>query len=117
MKAQLFSPLYTVIFSACIISVLLVFNLIVQDWNNYSLLNIEAKSLQTTLNLMSYFNDYNVNYETNTFFNLTINDYVNLTKGEYSIGFNNTYGLPYISLFDVSELSLVLFNGAWAVYD
>ena len=115
MKAQLLSPVHTVIFSLIIISVLLVFNAVIIDWKDYALLKNEINGFFTKLYLLSGFSDCNYEYETSTPLNITINNVVNFTSGENSIIFDNNFGLSNYSAENTGSIAIIRINGVWII--
>ncbi len=115
MKAQLFSSLYTIIFASVIISVLVIFNTIILDWKDYSLLENEVVGFETMINLISLFDDYSYAYNTSLLVNVSISEFVNFTSNDASIVFDNNYGLPSTDLVNLYSISINRVSGEWII--
>ncbi|MBN1923821.1 MAG: hypothetical protein JW791_03620 [Nanoarchaeota archaeon] len=115
MKAQIFSPLYTIIFASIIISVMLIFTNIIEEWRLQSLLIIDSKFLETSVNLLQSFDEYFFEYNTSTVLNITVSDYITLSNNGYSASFKNDYNIPDNQVDNVSKLIIQRLNKEWII--
>lgn len=115
-KTQLFSPVYVIIFSIVILSVLTFFKSVVFDWEEHAILEGEVYKFNTILFLTNDFDSYSYTYNTVKLLNLSISkDFVNFSSKKNNIKTNNYFNLPDSELVNVDEVSIVKSSGEWVI--
>ncbi len=115
-KAQLFMPIYSIIFAAAIISSLVLFKSIIQEGMTDTALKTDSLTLEACINLMSIFDEYdltlNLTEESNINISSTI---ISIARQGRELTFKNDYGI--LNFFGLNKSSIkILKNGnEWVV--
>ena len=117
MKAQLFSPIYSIVFACAILTVLVLFLSTIKDWENKSILKTDAVMLESVINVIANYDKYITSFKTSTMVNITIDSStITISSDNSSVSRPNAYNINPCALFNVDSFTISKYDNSWVIY-
>ncbi|VVB74374.1 Uncharacterised protein [Candidatus Tiddalikarchaeum anstoanum] len=115
-KGEFFEPVYSIIFGAVVLSMLILFKTVISDWVSESLLADNMIVLKTSADLMYLFDKYEYNLNLSQKTNVTINsESIIFSKDNSSIKMDNLFGITSFEKKDATSLTIIKNYDVWVI--